>query len=161
MLNASLIDPCHILQALGSEDASGPHGQLWHACVRALHPAGGGGGGRGGGPPRAGGARGGGGATYRPPPPPPPALRPPLSVSHRYYHLGDTCALLAQYAAAPPAIFALVQFFLRALFYGGGRFDDAMSYLSAAVSQAELDGHDAATSRTKLYGVSYSNFCWV
>ena len=42
-----------------------------------------------------------------------------------YYHLGDTCSLL-------------------------GEHDDALSYLSAAVAQAELDGHETATARSRL-----------
>jgi hypothetical protein len=46
----------------------------------------------------------------------------------------------------------------RAFVHVDGRYDDAVSYLSAAVAQAELDGHDVATARSKLYGTSYSNW---
>ena len=87
-----------------------------------------------------------------------PALHTSLSLSacHRYYHLGETCALLAQYAAALPA--ALAWLMWRAFVYGDGRYDDAVSYLSAAVAQAEVDGHEVATARSKLYGISYNNW---
>jgi tetratricopeptide (TPR) repeat protein len=48
---------------------------------------------------------------------------------HAYYHLGDICALLAEH-------------------------DDAISYLSAAALQAELDGQDAGIARSRLYAVA-------
>jgi hypothetical protein len=48
---------------------------------------------------------------------------------HAYFHLGDICALLAEY-------------------------DDAISYLSAAALQADLDGQDAGIARSRLYAVA-------
>ena len=52
-----------------------------------------------------------------------------LQLWHAYFHLGDVSALLFDY-------------------------DDAVSFLSAAAAQAEMDGHDVAVARARLYTVA-------